>query len=81
MPSSALTPGNETKMKDISVLRVLSSNLVFQGTKILTVQVCDCSSVAEVKSGPPFLAFIDPQTCTLYKSLDAVKCWDRLIGK
>lgn len=32
MHSSAMTPGNETKMKDKSVFQVLSSNLILQGT-------------------------------------------------
>lgn len=60
MHSPDMTPGNETKMKDKSVLQVQSSNLVLQGTKTLAVQVCECNSSAGVRSGPPSLVLTAP---------------------
>lgn len=81
MFSSAMTPGNETKIKD----KCSPTAVIQPGSpgdiNTVTVRVSKCISNAGVQTGPPWLTLTDPQTCTLYKSLDAIKCWGELKGK
>lgn len=75
MRSSAVTPGNETKMKDRSVFQVLSSHRILQGTWILSV------NATVVGSGPPSPALTDSHPCTQHNLLTAVKCCNGLTKK